>query len=1386
MPRLDQTLKNVQQRTGDNTGRLRTDADRVAFSKNVKTDLAVIINQLNSVYKPLVETLASEFNLDALDYGLSGNIIFTHINATPASALAFYDTSLNRPRTIKETVDVLISEVARLETEISRGVDPVEYDDSLLRSAIDRNELNLQQLKKDTVGSNYTFDNDGLADLTYPLSQHIDAIGSFFSNFPTTGNTYSGTYPSLALEVLLSQVTIDTTLPQSTITNLSNDLTNIRNFIGMATVGPELPNYSDHGSISVVSDGDTLEQAIQKLDAASGGGGGGTTDLQTAFENGNSIIIPNGNGVGVEIVSNDTTSNAAIEVFQNVSKVAVRIDSDTASYTEPALQTILNSASGKGAEIKSSDNNAYASFVDTRISGSAATKPSHIAFFNRNKSSANTAAPVVTVQQQHASDDQVALEVIQNGEANALSVTGDGYVDGDFEITGKLTVAGLIDPTGLVTDYLASAPVGALEAKGTFWSRNDNTPMWTDEDGVDYELSGGGLHASTHIQGGADEIDGDKLDIDFTPSFYTPTTAPGEVDHVDQLSAHLAGIDVAIGAGGGGGGGETLAQTLILGNLTGSTNIIVSSDSAIVGEDAADSSNDDGGYLILGGGVGDGTGGPGNIGLYPGIGGDFNSGGVGIGTASPQFLLDLDVNSSIYPDETWRGIGAGDAWIGSYESDGMIAHRDFPASDDQYAIKFDADGNLDFNTFGGASIRLRNGNSTILGTYTANGYQFGSMSSDPTGANGRVYYNSSGNRFRVYENGAWTNMRAFSTTGTVTSNAPGSYANDDFVFGSPVLSGAGVGNYSRFQFDKDKVAFRAGYSDGTQWSDANSGLYSFASGYNPIASGTGSVAFGRENTTSGTNASILGGGGSGIGNTNSGSRSIIGGGQNNEISNSDSFIGAGDTNEVTGANSSVLSGTSNTVSGTSAAAIAGSGNSVTTTGSIIGAGQLNLVDGVRSGIVTGSSNVVSGIDSFIGTGTTNDINLGSYCAIAGGQVNIIGGGASGVSDFIGGGASNLIGSVSATSRSGIVAGQSNVCNSSNSIIGAGQANNIDSGTANVICGGGGSSAGNLIDGAGPVACFIGAGQLNTINVVAGSSTLGHIRSEDDPETGPAPTPPMKNQHVIAGGYSNLILNSGASGGELGFIGGGAYNEINDSEGQWHGNAIVGGFNNLIEGNRYNLIGNGYENQILNAANDSLILGGRQNTVDGADYALILNGDSNSATADYAAVISGTNLTANTYQAVYQGHRSGYAADMVFWGDGPASAVTNTFYLSINDAGGPVTSVSGLEGFNVSGDSGHFLFVGEFTAYYEQSAVGFFVSGRIWGQGYRDGGTWTWVQRSFEGYSGASNTWLTASNLRFIANGNNEILIAFDTGDGMSNHSISVAVKAVHRRDLGII
>ena len=75
---------------------------------------------------------------------------------------------------------------------------------------------------------------------------------------------------------------------------------------------------------------------------------------------------------------------------------------------------------------------------------------------------------------------------------------------------------------------------------------------------------------------------------------------------------------------------------------------------------------------------------------------------------------------------------------------------------------------------------------------------------------------------------------AFATTSNVTSNSPGTIGTDDFVFGATSLET--TAGYNLFLFDKSTGAFRAGYAT-ANWTEANRGFYSFATGSNTKASG---------------------------------------------------------------------------------------------------------------------------------------------------------------------------------------------------------------------------------------------------------------------------------------------------------------------------------------------------------------------------------------------------------------------------------------------------------------------------------------------------------------------------------------------------------------------
>lgn len=134
-----------------------------------------------------------------------------------------------------------------------------------------------------------------------------------------------------------------------------------------------------------------------------------------------------------------------------------------------------------------------------------------------------------------------------NWLGDGLRHTGDGV----------LTLA--LDTTVLTLDADGELTIGAIDTKGdllVFGSRITSLPVGSNDQvlvadstaasGLKWAAAPTAAHGSTHVTGAADEIDGDKLDIDWNPTNYTPTTSPTEADSVDNLTAHLAGIDTAL------------------------------------------------------------------------------------------------------------------------------------------------------------------------------------------------------------------------------------------------------------------------------------------------------------------------------------------------------------------------------------------------------------------------------------------------------------------------------------------------------------------------------------------------------------------------------------------------------------------------------------------------------------------------------------------------------------------------------------------------------------------------------------------------------------------------------------------------------------------------
>lgn len=104
-----------------------------------------------------------------------------------------------------------------------------------------------------------------------------------------------------------------------------------------------------------------------------------------------------------------------------------------------------------------------------------------------------------------------------------------------------------INPTTKRVSFLEKSTIsgGGDPDQTLSWDNVNNDLTISGTGGNTVEITGfaDDSHASTHINGGGDEIDGDQIDIDFVPSTYSRTTLPSEVDNIAELTAHLSGID---------------------------------------------------------------------------------------------------------------------------------------------------------------------------------------------------------------------------------------------------------------------------------------------------------------------------------------------------------------------------------------------------------------------------------------------------------------------------------------------------------------------------------------------------------------------------------------------------------------------------------------------------------------------------------------------------------------------------------------------------------------------------------------------------------------------------------------------------------------------------
>ena len=135
---------------------------------------------------------------------------------------------------------------------------------------------------------------------------------------------------------------------------------------------------------------------------------------------------------------------------------------------------------------------------------------------------------------QHANVND-AVEALQTKLGTGSSTATDNTV---LRGTGAgATAFGQIDVGDIASGSLSGADTTLITGTpGT----NTYAAVWN-ADGDLVDSSGAPVTTANYDDGSV--LDGDHVDIDFTPSNYTPSTTPSEAADVDDLAAHLAGID---------------------------------------------------------------------------------------------------------------------------------------------------------------------------------------------------------------------------------------------------------------------------------------------------------------------------------------------------------------------------------------------------------------------------------------------------------------------------------------------------------------------------------------------------------------------------------------------------------------------------------------------------------------------------------------------------------------------------------------------------------------------------------------------------------------------------------------------------------------------------
>jgi len=297
--------------------------------------------------------------------------------------------------------------------------------------------------------------------------------------------------------------------------------------------------WGDHALAGYLTDAPSDGSEYVRLNGAwavaSGGGGGGPT-----FGTDNQIPYTNAGGTDYDYSANFTYDGAGLYV--GGTDVALDATANIKSSDAKSLK-IMNTAT--------SGSSAGAGIVAMSDDGSANVAGDRLGFFlfggNNGLAIRNAAGIVGYSQSTWNGSNQEAKLVIETSPPNVGNVREEVA---EFDYTGltmgtgnKIVIDGLTLEDGSIYttagDLFIQSATGNMELGNIRFDSYQTLGAAQQDFVFDYD-NVSGIAAFR-------EFDGDHADIDYTPTFYTPTTAPAEAADADDLAAHLAGVNAAIG-----------------------------------------------------------------------------------------------------------------------------------------------------------------------------------------------------------------------------------------------------------------------------------------------------------------------------------------------------------------------------------------------------------------------------------------------------------------------------------------------------------------------------------------------------------------------------------------------------------------------------------------------------------------------------------------------------------------------------------------------------------------------------------------------------------------------------------------------------------------------